>query len=117
MSIIVLNLLSKSWRYNIPMGKKVYLLCIEVEIQMNRWKFLKVLSTLLFADVAGGLVFGIPLLQCIENDRIARIAAGEAIADVGCLSRSSRHGSRASFSSLIETPTTVTAKTEEVRNR
>ncbi|XP_071651422.1 uncharacterized protein Rhogap102a [Temnothorax longispinosus] len=63
-------------------------------------------------DVAGGLVFGIPLSQCIENDRIARIAAGE-VTDVGCLSRSSRHGSRASFSSLIETPTTVTAKTEE----
>ncbi|XP_012534160.1 uncharacterized protein LOC105835425 isoform X2 [Monomorium pharaonis] len=63
-------------------------------------------------DVAGGLVFGIPLSQCIENDRIARIAAGE-VTDVGCLSRSSRHGSRASFSSLIETPTTAAAKTEE----
>ncbi|XP_029167566.1 uncharacterized protein LOC114938015 [Nylanderia fulva] len=63
-------------------------------------------------DVAGGLVFGIPLSQCVENDRIARIAAGE-VADVGCLSRSSRHGSRTSFSSLIETPTTVAAKTEE----
>lgn len=63
-------------------------------------------------DVAGGLVFGIPLSQCIENDRIARIAAGE-VTDVGCLSRSSRHGSRTSFSSLIETPTTVAAKTEE----
>ncbi|XP_014473881.1 PREDICTED: uncharacterized protein LOC106744012 [Dinoponera quadriceps] len=63
-------------------------------------------------DVAGGLVFGIPLPQCIENDRIARISAGE-IADVGSLTRSSRHGSRASFSSLIETPTTIAAKTEE----
>lgn len=63
-------------------------------------------------DVAGGLVFNIPLSQCIENDRIARIAAGE-VTDVGCLSRSSRHGSRTSFSSLIETPTTVAAKTEE----
>ncbi|XP_011162524.2 uncharacterized protein LOC105197720 isoform X2 [Solenopsis invicta] len=60
----------------------------------------------------GGLVFGIPLSQCIENDRIARIAAGE-VTDVGCLSRSSRHGSRTSFSSLIETPMTVAAKTEE----
>jgi len=67
------------------------------------------------ADVAGGLVFGIPLSQCLENDRIARIAAGE-VTDVGCLSRSSRHGSRASFSSLIEAPTTIAAKTEEVRN-
>ncbi|XP_072751090.1 uncharacterized protein Rhogap102a [Anoplolepis gracilipes] len=63
-------------------------------------------------DVAGGLVFGVPLSQCIENDRLARIAAGE-VTDVGCLGRSSRHGSRTSFSSLIETPTTVAAKTEE----
>ncbi|XP_012059446.1 PREDICTED: uncharacterized protein LOC105622642 [Atta cephalotes] len=66
-------------------------------------------------DIAGGLVFGIPLSQCIENDRITRIAAGEII-DVGCLSRSSRHGSRTSFSSFIETPPTVAAKTEEVIN-
>ncbi|XP_032675641.1 uncharacterized protein LOC116846208 [Odontomachus brunneus] len=63
-------------------------------------------------DVAGGLVFGIPLTQCIENDRIARIAAGE-VTDVGSLTRSSRHGSRTSFSSLIETPLTIAAKTEE----
>lgn len=76
---------------------------------------LKFLSVFLLADVAGGLVFGIPLSQCVENDRIARIAAGE-VTDVGCLSRSSRHGSRTSFSSLIETPTTIAAKTEEVRN-
>ncbi|XP_047360331.1 uncharacterized protein LOC124953262 [Vespa velutina] len=59
----------------------------------------------------GGLVFGIPLPQCLENDRIARIAAGE-VADVGSLTRSSRHGSRTSFSSLIEAPT-VAAKTED----
>ncbi|KAK2579766.1 hypothetical protein KPH14_011103 [Odynerus spinipes] len=59
----------------------------------------------------GGLVFGIPLSQCLENDRIARIAAGEA-ADVGSLTRSSRHGSRTSFTSLIEAPT-VAAKTED----
>lgn len=46
----------------------------------------------------------------MENDRIARIAAGE-VSDVGCLSRSSRHGSRTSFTSLIEP--TVAAKTDE----
>ncbi|XP_076175535.1 rho GTPase activating protein at 102A isoform X3 [Ptiloglossa arizonensis] len=61
-------------------------------------------------DSSGGLVFGIPLSQCLENDRIARIAAGE-VTDVGCLSRSSRHGSRTSFTSLIEP--TVAAKTDE----
>lgn len=65
----------------------------------------------LVPDSAGGLVFGIPLSQCLENDRIARIASGE-VSDVGCLSRSSRHGSRTSFTSLIEP--TVAAKTEEV---
>ena len=63
------------------------------------------------SDSPGGLVFGIPLSQCLENDRIARIAAGE-VSDVGCLSRSSRHGSRTSFTSLIEP--TVAAKTDEV---
>ncbi|XP_076175534.1 rho GTPase activating protein at 102A isoform X2 [Ptiloglossa arizonensis] len=62
------------------------------------------------SDSSGGLVFGIPLSQCLENDRIARIAAGE-VTDVGCLSRSSRHGSRTSFTSLIEP--TVAAKTDE----
>ncbi|XP_044578820.1 uncharacterized protein LOC123261303 [Cotesia glomerata] len=62
-------------------------------------------------DSAGGLVFGIPISQCLENDRLARIAAGE-VADVGCLSRNSRHGSRTSFTSLIETPTAA-SKTDE----
>ncbi|XP_050583169.1 uncharacterized protein LOC126918807 [Bombus affinis] len=61
-------------------------------------------------ESSGGLVFGIPLSQCLENDRIARIAAGE-VSDVGCLSRNSRHGSRTSFTSLIEP--TVAAKTDE----
>lgn len=63
------------------------------------------------SESSGGLVFGIPLSQCLENDRIARIAAGE-VSDVGCLSRNSRHGSRTSFTSLIEP--TVAAKTDEV---
>uniref|UniRef100_A0A0C9QV41 Arhgap6 protein n=1 Tax=Fopius arisanus TaxID=64838 RepID=A0A0C9QV41_9HYME len=62
-------------------------------------------------DSTGGLVFGIPISQCLENDRLARIATGEVV-DVGSLSRSSRHGSRASFTSLIETPTTA-SKTDE----
>lgn len=65
-------------------------------------------------DSTGGLVFGIPISQCLENDRLARIAAGE-VADVGCLSRNSRHGSRTSFTSLIETPTAA-SKTDEVSN-
>ncbi|XP_012282265.1 uncharacterized protein LOC105700706 isoform X2 [Orussus abietinus] len=63
-------------------------------------------------ESAGGLVFGIPLSQCLENDRIARIAAGEA-AEVASLTRSSRHGSRTSFTSLIEAPTSAATKNEE----
>lgn len=89
---------------------------MEFSKKLHMYKPLKCSSSFLLADVAGGLVFGIPLSQCIENDRIARIAAGEVTDVVGCLNRSSRHGSRTSFSSLIETPTTVAAKTEEVRN-
>ncbi|XP_020294127.1 rho GTPase-activating protein gacII isoform X2 [Pseudomyrmex gracilis] len=63
-------------------------------------------------DAPVGLVFGIPLSQCLENDRITRIAARE-MSDVGTLSRSSRHGSRTSFSSLTETSVAITTKTEE----
>ncbi|GLV35356.1 Rho GTPase activating protein at 102A [Carabus blaptoides fortunei] len=62
-----------------------------------------------------GLVFGIPLSQCIENDRLSRIArAGSPFRSRGELSgdenatlrRQSHHGSRASFSSLIDSPRT-----------
>ncbi|XP_063911660.1 rho GTPase-activating protein 6-like isoform X3 [Zophobas morio] len=63
-------------------------------------------------STTGGLVFGIPLTQCVENDRLSRAAArtspfrsrpelsgsGEEPATIG------RHGSRSSFSSLIEAP-------------
>lgn len=56
------------------------------------------------------MVFGIPLTQCVENDRLARAASGtshfrssgdlppDEPAPIG------RHGSRASFSSLFDTP-------------
>lgn len=55
-----------------------------------------------------GLVFGIPLTQCVENDRIAKAAAVTSRfsgSDVPCNeeSRLGRHGSRSSFSSLIDT--------------
>lgn len=71
-----------------------------------------------------GLVFGIPLNQCIENDRLARVArsnsplrssrselysSGDVISSsestVSKLTtrRQSHHGSRTSFSSLIDT--------------
>ncbi|RZC43330.1 RhoGAP domain containing protein, partial [Asbolus verrucosus] len=60
----------------------------------------------------GGLVFGIPITQCVENDRLSRAAvrtspfrsraelsgSAEEPATIG------RHGSRSSFSSLIEAP-------------
>ncbi|KAK0175806.1 hypothetical protein PV328_000009 [Microctonus aethiopoides] len=63
-------------------------------------------------ESTSGLVFGIPISQCLENDRLGRIATSE-VADVGCLSRTSRHSSRTSFTSLIEPPTSITSKTDE----
>ncbi|CAH1159539.1 unnamed protein product [Phaedon cochleariae] len=60
---------------------------------------------------SSGLVFGIPLTQCIENDRLSRAAAGSSPfrsrADLpGCEEEAQigRHGSRSSFSSLIDSP-------------
>ncbi|CAG9836206.1 unnamed protein product [Diabrotica balteata] len=60
----------------------------------------------------GGLVFGISLAQCVENDRLTRAAAGTSpFRSRGELSGSGdepskigRHGSRSSFSSLIDSP-------------
>lgn len=54
-------------------------------------------------------MFGIPLSQCVENDRLSRIASGASpFRSRGELSgsadepRMGRHASRASFSSLID---------------
>jgi hypothetical protein len=67
------------------------------------------------ADGAGGMVFGIPIGQCLENDRLSRIQRGGSPGrdEPTELSRKSHHGSRSSFSSLIET---TTARGDEVRN-
>lgn len=62
-------------------------------------------------------MFGIPLTQCVENDRLSRAASGTSpFRSRGELSGSvdepatiGRHGSRASFSSLFD------ATREEVR--
>ncbi|XP_054265892.1 uncharacterized protein LOC128988541 [Macrosteles quadrilineatus] len=50
----------------------------------------------------GGLVFGIPLGQCVENERLARSKGDSLLGDDSDLRRKSHHGSRSSFSSLIE---------------
>lgn len=62
------------------------------------------------ADTAGGggMVFGIPISQCVENDRISRSSGQtspfrsrpEVSAEEPAMIR--RHGSRSSFTSLIE---------------
>nr|CAD7439068.1 unnamed protein product [Timema bartmani] len=59
---------------------------------------------------ATGLVFGIPISQCLENDRLLRNSRGESsyrsrseVEEPAELRRKSHHGSRSSFSSLIET--------------
>lgn len=68
-----------------------------------------------FADGGGGMVFGIPISQCLENDRLSRIQHGGSPGrdEPSELRRKSHHGSRSSFSSLIET---TTARGDEVRN-
>lgn len=50
----------------------------------------------------GGLVFGIPLGQCVENERLARAKGDALLGEDAELRRKSHHGSRSSFSSLIE---------------
>ncbi|XP_021919364.1 uncharacterized protein LOC110829683 isoform X2 [Zootermopsis nevadensis] len=58
-------------------------------------------------DGGGGMVFGIPISQCLENDRLSRIQHGGSPGrdEPSELRRKSHHGSRSSFSSLIETTT------------
>ncbi|KAJ9590747.1 hypothetical protein L9F63_016263, partial [Diploptera punctata] len=53
----------------------------------------------------GGLVFGIPIGQCLENDRLTRLQHGGSPSrdEPSELRRKSHHGSRTSCSSLIET--------------
>jgi hypothetical protein len=63
------------------------------------------------AENGGGMVFGIPIGQCLENDRLSRIQRGGS-PERDELRRKSHHGSRSSFSSLIET---TTARADEVR--
>lgn len=61
-------------------------------------------------DVAadGGMVFGVPLGQCVENERVARSGKvvdplrGEVDSEDTELRRKSHHGSRSSFTSLID---------------
>ncbi|XP_063231883.1 rho GTPase-activating protein 6-like [Bacillus rossius redtenbacheri] len=77
----------------------------------------KALTTSFFDTVAGkgadkdkdpvagsGLVFGIPISQCLENDRLARGSEGSGVleADKSRLRRRSHHGSRSSCASLSD---------------
>lgn len=59
------------------------------------------------SNANGGLVFGIPLTQCIENDRLSRTAfrsRSDFVSSPEEGSSMARHGSRTSFSSLIDSP-------------
>ncbi|XP_025835981.1 uncharacterized protein LOC108739746 isoform X2 [Agrilus planipennis] len=53
---------------------------------------------------SGGLVFGIPLSQCVENDRLTKAAARTSPLRQRGESTLTRQGSRGSFSSLNEAP-------------
>jgi len=70
-------------------------------------------------STGGGAVFGVSLSQCVENERVSRQAAFNASRETTFpddnqlgLRRKSHHGSRSSFSSLIEARTL-----EEVRTK
>ncbi|CAG9762437.1 unnamed protein product [Ceutorhynchus assimilis] len=52
----------------------------------------------------GGLVFGIPLTQCVENDRLRSGARSDIASSPEERVNMARHGSRTSFSSLIDSP-------------
>ncbi|KAL1509148.1 hypothetical protein ABEB36_003933 [Hypothenemus hampei] len=57
----------------------------------------------------GGLVFGIPLTQCVENDRIRGVISPRTDLGHGSTEERTtiaRHGSKTSFSSLIDSPRT-----------
>ncbi|XP_043483952.1 uncharacterized protein LOC122512276 isoform X2 [Leptopilina heterotoma] len=60
----------------------------------------------------GGLVFGISLSQCLENDRLAKINS-EKSAISGCLNKPDRYGSRVSFTSIAEASNAASEKSEE----
>ncbi|KAF7284838.1 hypothetical protein GWI33_021481 [Rhynchophorus ferrugineus] len=68
----------------------------------------------------GGLVFGIPMVQCVENDRLNRAAFRTRPEYVGSPDENRgmiRHGSRASFSSLIETSKDETDSCDSMMHR
>ncbi|XP_066146671.1 uncharacterized protein RhoGAP102A [Euwallacea fornicatus] len=51
---------------------------------------------------SGGLVFGIPLTQCVENDRLRSAGRTDLVSSPEERTNIARHGSRSSFSSLID---------------
>uniref|UniRef100_A0AAR5QGE6 Uncharacterized protein n=1 Tax=Dendroctonus ponderosae TaxID=77166 RepID=A0AAR5QGE6_DENPD len=53
---------------------------------------------------SANLVFGIPLTQCVENDRLRGSGRSDLVSSMEERSNMARHGSRASFSSLIDSP-------------
>src|SRR5262245_45521068 len=60
------------------------------------------------SEPCGGLVFGIPLSQCISNEQTARRTRGMSPShrhgsDDADLHKKSHHGSRTSFGSLLDT--------------
>ncbi|XP_051176050.1 uncharacterized protein LOC127291164 isoform X2 [Leptopilina boulardi] len=60
----------------------------------------------------GGLVFGIPLSQCLENDRIAKINS-EKSSISGCINKADKYGSRVSFTSVAEASNATSEKSED----
>lgn len=65
---------------------------------------------LVYFVAEGGMVFGVPLGQCVENERLVRCGKVDPLRrdDSEELRRKSHHGSHSSFTSLVESASTST---------
>lgn len=66
--------------------------------------------SLVYCVAEGGMVFGVPLGQCVENERLVRCGKVDPLRrdDSEELRRKSHHGSHSSFTSLVESASTST---------
>lgn len=65
---------------------------------------------MVYCVAEGGMVFGVPLGQCVENERLVRCGKVDPLLrdDSEELRRKSHHGSHSSFTSLVESASTST---------
>lgn len=71
---------------------------------MRLFKTENLINSISDGGASGGLVFGIPLTQCVENDRLRSTGRTDLVHSPEERPNIARHGSRSSFSSLIDSP-------------